>query len=112
MHFLERLSVLSPKDLNTIFGLAAVHKKLGHKTDFANYAMKAESAIPPEDWYNLACFESICDNRELAFEHLSRAAKQDDFDRAWAWRDPDLEEMRYDPRFEQIVGARPDDKPT
>jgi tetratricopeptide (TPR) repeat protein len=105
--FLKRLIALAPKDLGAILGLATVHKKLGHKSEFAEWAIKAESMIQPDEWDNLACFEAICDRPELAFEHLTRAAKQADFDCAWTWLDPDLEDIRNDPRFEQIVGARP-----
>lgn len=108
LFFLKRLIDLAPKDLGVIFALAAIHKKLGNKSEFAGWAIKAESMIPAEDWYDLACFESICDRPDMAFEHLAHAAKQKDFNSSDAWYDPDFEDIRNDPRFEQIVGVRPE----
>jgi hypothetical protein len=62
--------------------------------------------IESDDFYDLACIESIADNIDKAIEFLALAAKSDDFDSAWAWDDPDLEWIRDDPRFEQIAGPR------
>jgi hypothetical protein len=40
----------------------------------------------------------------VAIEHLRRAAQSEKFDRAYAKRDPDLEWIRDDPRFKEILG--------
>ncbi len=70
------------------------------------FAAQARALIPPDDWYNLACLESICGDVDAAIEHLRRAAARDGFDREWARRDPDLEWIRGDERFEEIVGDK------
>jgi hypothetical protein len=42
-----------------------------------------------------------------AFEYLQRAAQKEEFNSTWAWEDPDLQWMRDDPRFVEIVGVKP-----
>ena len=70
------------------------------------YIRQAREYIEKSDWYNLACLESIAGKMESAFEYLDQAAQQNDFDRAWAWLDPDFEWLRMHARFEQIVGPQ------
>jgi tetratricopeptide (TPR) repeat protein len=59
--------------------------------------------------YDLACIKSINKDTESAFGYL-RDAIQKGFDRAWAWDDPDLDSLKDDPRFIEIVGPRPEKK--
>lgn len=47
------------------------------------------------------------DNLDLAIEHLRKAAQRETFDPNWAWEDPDLQWIRDDPRFVEIVGPKP-----
>jgi len=50
--------------------------------------------------------ENACDNFDLAFEYLGKAAQKEGFNSQWAWDDPDLQWMRGDARFAEIVGER------
>ncbi|MGB8647314.1 MAG: tetratricopeptide repeat protein [Anaerolineae bacterium] len=102
---LEKRAALDPQNLNPFLALASVHKKLGHQAESIEYAEKARRLIKPDDWYNLACLESVCGDVEKAFEYLRRALEQEETDRALAWKDPDFEWIRGDPRFEEIVGS-------
>jgi tetratricopeptide (TPR) repeat protein len=66
--------------------------------------------LTPQDetaLYNLACIKSINKDSEPAFGYL-RDAIQKGFDQAWAWDDPDLDSLKDDPRFIEIVGPRPE----
>jgi hypothetical protein len=47
--------------------------------------------------------ESICGNTDLAFDCLKSVVSDENFDPEWAWKDPDLEWIRGDERFQQIV---------
>jgi hypothetical protein len=69
---------------------------------------KARQFMAEDDFYDRACLESVCDNFELAFECLQKAAQKEKFSRAWAWEDPDLQWIRNDPRFTEIVGPKPE----
>ncbi len=84
--------------------LAALYKKLGNKTVFEQYAAKARGSLEPNDWYNLACLESLLENTDAAIDNLTRASQVTGFSHEWARRDPDFEWIRDDPRFKEIVG--------
>ena len=104
IQFLDKWLQVDAKDSNALLALASVHKKLGQPEESAKFATQARALIKPDDWYNLACLESVCGNVDAAIENLRRAAEDKKFDRAWAKRDPDLEWIRNDPRFNEIVG--------
>ena len=56
----------------------------------------------------LACLESLAGNFIAAFEALQNAAREEEFDKVSAWHDPDLQAIRDDHRFEEIVGPNAD----
>ncbi|MBM3130405.1 MAG: tetratricopeptide repeat protein [Chloroflexi bacterium] len=95
-------------NFNSLLCLAGIHKQLGNLRGSIKYASEASRLIPVGDWYNIARLESIRGNVDAAFENLRRAAQQVDFDHAWAWRNSDLEWIRADPRFREIVGPPPE----
>ena len=95
---------LNPHSPHRLLALASIHKKLGHQTESSQYATQARELFEPDDWYNLACLESVCGNSDASIENLRRAAQKDSFNPAWTRRDPDLEWIRDDPRFKEIVG--------
>ncbi|HCB01910.1 MAG TPA: hypothetical protein DEP19_05955 [Anaerolineae bacterium] len=98
---------LNPENFDGYLARASITKQLGKEIAKENIE-KASQFIPEDDWYNRACFESICDNFDLAFEYLEKASKEENFDAAWAWKDPDFQWIRDDPRFTKIVGAKPE----
>ena len=100
---LEKYVQLNPNDADPHLALASVHKKLGHIEQSAKFAAQARTLIKPDNWYNLACLESVCGNTDAAIENLRRAAKSESFPREWAQRDPDFEWIRDDARFKEIV---------
>jgi Flp pilus assembly protein TadD len=102
--FIEKWMQLEPDNFDPPLALASVHKKLGHPAESAKFAAQARTLMKPEDWYNLACLESVCGNVDVGIEHLRRAAQVGKLNRKHAKRDPDLEWIRDDPRFKEIVG--------
>lgn len=104
---LEKLVLISPDDFNPYLGLASIKKMLGRGVPL-EYINKACQLISGDDWYNPACLESILGNLDTAFDHLTKAAQEKSFDKAWAWEDPDLQWIRDDPRFLEIVGPKPE----
>ena len=103
--FVERAQKLDPKSALYLLGLASIHKKLGNQSEAKQYANQARELFETDDWYNLACAESIAGDTDAAFENLRQAAQQPSFNPDWARRDPDLQWIRADPRFEEIVGG-------
>jgi tetratricopeptide (TPR) repeat protein len=93
-----------PRTLSALT-LANVFKKVNNPILSNQYVVEARSMISAEDWYSLACVESIDGHPDLAFEYLERASQALDFNREWAWKDPDFEWIRDDKRFSEIVGS-------
>jgi quercetin dioxygenase-like cupin family protein len=62
----------------------------------------------PELWsaaYNAACFESLAGNPDGAFELLRRALALDETEvRRWAKDDSDLDALREDQRWQELLG--------
>jgi tetratricopeptide (TPR) repeat protein len=84
--------------------LAGVMRHLNRMEESARFAEQAHHHLSPDDYYNLACLESIAGNVEAALEHLRLALEKDPGQRKWAKRGPDLEWIRGDKRFWEVVG--------
>jgi quercetin dioxygenase-like cupin family protein len=55
--------------------------------------------------YNAACYEALAGDADRAFEHLGRAVRMSgDEARRHAADDPDLQPLRGDPRWQDVVG--------
>jgi tetratricopeptide (TPR) repeat protein len=52
--------------------------------------------------YDLACVEALAGERDAALEHLEEALTTERF-REWAKNDSDLDSLRDDPRFKELV---------
>jgi tetratricopeptide (TPR) repeat protein len=102
----EKIIDINPEDFDSYLGISSVRKMLGHPVE-KSLIEKARQFIAKDDFYNKACLESICDNYDLAFDYLKQAAQKARFNPLWAWEDPDLQWIRGDPRFVQIVGPKP-----
>ena len=106
---LEKIIEIDPEDFNSYLGIASIKKTMGESVEPV-FVEKARQYIPADDFYNRACLESVCDNFDLAFEYLRKAAQGGKFNSGWAWEDPDLQWTRNDPRFAEIVGPKPETK--
>jgi tetratricopeptide (TPR) repeat protein len=106
--FLEKLVSLTPDDFNPYLALASIKKVLGQGL-LPEYIDKARQLMPEDDWCNRACLESVVGNMDEAFEHLAKAIQENDSNKAWAWEDPDLQWLREDARFVEIVGLKPEE---
>ena len=107
MPVLEKLLEIDPENFNSYLGIASIKRTLGESIEPA-LIEKARQYIPEDDFYNRACLESVGDSFDLAFEYLQRAAQEEGFNSTWAWEDPDLQWLRNDPRFVEIVGIKPE----
>lgn len=103
---LEKMIEIDADDFDTYLALASINKPL-LKNISPEYLTKARQFLPEDAWYNRACLESVCDNFDLAFEYLEKVAQLNRLNPGWAWDDPDLQWIRNDPRFTEIVGAKP-----
>jgi tetratricopeptide (TPR) repeat protein len=83
-----------------------------HIYDAGDYAAAADAAKDlieanpeyPLPFYNLACCESLAGRKEDALEHLRHAVTQSDRLREFAKGDTDLDPIRDEPAFKELVG--------
>ncbi|HJQ50390.1 MAG TPA: cupin domain-containing protein [Gaiellaceae bacterium] len=90
------------------FALADTYRQAG-RYDEGRAIMTQLIAEKPDYWattYNAGCFEALAGNADAAFEHLHRAKELDtEGDSAQYFReDSDLDAIREDPRFQELLG--------
>jgi len=102
------LTRLSPQELSAIHmdqGLS--YLKLA-RFERAEKEFRAVVELEPENevaWYNLACTYSRWGKLDLAFEHLRRAVAAGFDDVSHMEKDSDLDALRADPRYKEIIGG-------
>ena len=64
-----------------------------------------EAAGYPEPLYNLACLESLTGRTADALDHLRRAIEMSDQFRSYAKEDSDLDAIRDEPEFKELIGS-------
>jgi tetratricopeptide (TPR) repeat protein len=102
----RRAVEITPENGSAQTALSSVLRKLGHEEEAAIHLARARELLPDDDHYNHACLEAIGGNADAALDHLEKAIAWDATLRDWAARDPDLEPLRGNPRFEAIVQMR------
>jgi tetratricopeptide (TPR) repeat protein len=75
---------------------------------YAEAADEARATIEASDYpaplYNLACCESLAGRKEDALDHLRQALERSDRLRSLAAEDSDLDPIREEPAFKELVG--------
>ena len=103
---LKKLITVAPQDFIAYLEIASIQKHLGKLPNEA-YLLHARTLIAVDDWYSLACLESVSGNIDNAFKNLSQSAQKAGFDKEQAWNEPDFEWIQNDPRFIETVGPPP-----
>ncbi len=85
--------------------LGGHYRKLGLEELAQIHIKKAMGkAFLDENEYNRACLEAICGNTDNAIDLLQAALSKKQTYVDWARRDPDLDFLRGDPRFQALMG--------
>ena len=58
-------------------------------------------------WYNVACAYAVIGDVDAAFDALAKALRRGSGNRGWIANDPDFDNLRADPRFQQLLDATP-----
>jgi quercetin dioxygenase-like cupin family protein len=90
------------------FALADAYRQAG-RLDESRAIVEQQIAQRPDHWgpqYNAACLEALGGDADAAFEHLRHAKELDpEGESAQYFReDSDLDSLRDDPRFEELLG--------
>jgi len=84
--------------------LLGILKKLGREDEAKEHEQIALIFIQKEEEYNRACFEAIRGKIDMALKLLEISFTKEPSVKKWAKQDPDLENIRDDPRFKKLVG--------
>jgi len=100
----QRVLELNPEHSLTHASLGGYYKKIGLDQLAEKHIGKAMKQIyASENEYNCACLEAICGNNEQAINLLRIAIEKKQTYVEWILRDPDLDSLREDERFKQLI---------
>jgi tetratricopeptide (TPR) repeat protein len=101
----RRAITLAPDNAFFYGGLVSLLIHESRRAEAVEIGNRMRSLLGPQrQWYGLATLEAILGNVDAAFLALGKAALKAGFNRDWAWRDPDLANIRGDQRFVELVG--------
>jgi tetratricopeptide (TPR) repeat protein len=86
--------------------LAGVYHRMGLENKANHHIATALPKMNNESAYNRACFYAICGEKELAFEFLRLALKNQDTTIEWIKSDPDLDPIRSDQRYQEMISEK------
>jgi tetratricopeptide (TPR) repeat protein len=104
LNYLEQALQNNVEYYGIYLNLAGIYKKLNKQPQVLEYAEKAKILLKPNNYYYLARFYSISDKPDETFASLKLAINFNPSFRNIAKTDIDLEWIRDDPRFQEIVG--------
>lgn len=101
IRFYESLLVRLPDDVDTLKLLAEAYTSSGRVKDGLEVDFKLRELCPNDVYvrYNLACSLSLCGQVDDALVTLKDAIKLGYSDLKWMNSDPDLNNLRRDPRY-------------
>jgi len=96
---------LNPDDPRAATMRAVSLARLGRRDEAVRWGERALSIDPTDGGvlYNVACLFSVIEHRDRALECLEEAVAKGFGSPEWLARDPDLDPLRDDPRFERIM---------
>ncbi len=100
---LEKTVELAPQHVLAHCSLAGCYRHMDNATETRKHIEIGKPQLMLEKAYNRACFESICGNNDQALELLQVALNTDKIPTEWLFRDPDLDFIRDDPRFQALI---------
>ncbi len=101
---LQKVIELDPGHSLAHAALGGYYRKMGLDELAQKHIGKAmKSIFDSENEYNRACLEAICGNANQAIDLLRIALEKKQTYIDWVLRDPDLDFVRQDPRFKQLI---------
>ncbi len=91
--------------------LAGVYHRMGLENKANHHIATALPKMNNESAYNRACFYAICGEKELAFEFLRLALGNNDTTIEWIKSDPDLDPIRTDSRYQELISEKAQSNP-
>jgi tetratricopeptide (TPR) repeat protein len=106
IEFYEAILRRSPDYTEVVGLLGALYTRVGRIADGLKMDRKLVRLEPenPTAHYNLACSLALCKKRPAALQSLRKAVSLGYDDVDWMLQDPDLEILKTDPEFQQLLG--------
>jgi tetratricopeptide (TPR) repeat protein len=106
IEFYEAILRRSPDYTEVVGLLGALYTRVGRIADGLKMDRKLVRLEPdnPTAHYNLACSLALCKKRPAALQSLRKAVSLGYDDVDWMLQDPDLEILKPDPEFKQLLG--------
>lgn len=101
---LEDILAQRPNNIESMKQLAEIYTIAGRHREGLEMDKRIVKARPLDAvaQYNLACSFSLCDLLDDSFRSLARAMRLGYRDYDHMWNDPDLQQARNDPRWEEL----------
>jgi len=105
LRFLEALSRRSPDHVRILQALGDMYTQTGQIREGLAVDLRLSSLAPGDGtvWYNLACSYALSGSKDDAFAALEKAVFTGYAGYDWMQEDKDLESIRNDPRFKQLM---------
>lgn len=105
IEFFEAVHRRCPDYLDVVSLLGGLYTRVGRITDGLKMDRKLVRLDPenPTAHYNLACSLALCRKRPDALRSLRKALSLGYDDLDWMQQDPDLEGLKDDPEFRQLL---------
>jgi len=106
IEFYEAILRRSPDYTEVVGLLGALYTRVGRIADGLKMDRKLVRLEPDNATahYNLACSLALCKKRPAALQSLRKAVSLGYDDVDWMLQDPDLEILKTDPEFQQLLG--------
>jgi tetratricopeptide (TPR) repeat protein len=106
LEFFEAVHRRCPGYVEVVGLLGGLYTKAGRIADGLKMDRKLVRLEPDNATahYNLACSLALCKKRPDALRSLRKAVSLGYDDLDWMEQDPDLEFLRHDPEFRQLLG--------
>ena len=106
IEFFEAVHRRCPAYVDVVGLLGGLYTKTGRITDGLKMDRKLVRLEPDNATahYNLACSLALCKKRPAALQSLRKAVSLGYDDVDWMLQDPDLEILKPDPAFKQLLG--------
>ena len=114
--FFEAIARRDPEYIEALQILGDAYTRTGQWEKGLQIDQRLSKLCPdnPLVFYNLACSYSLLKELDQAFAALTEAVRRGYDDARWLNKDPDLDNLRHDNRFEKIrteLTQKPDDSP-
>jgi tetratricopeptide (TPR) repeat protein len=103
---LQKVVAINPDYMLAHCALAGYYRRLGKEAEAREHIVIARPYMETENYYNQACFESICGNVDRAIAFLKNALDKNQVELDLVRSDPDLDFIRSDPRFEELLNRK------